>query len=288
MVLAGSVKQYCCVQRSGLVFLMGGVLSALRCDVLSNERGVVYKKSLAWCRVEACASNRVMLRRVVHLVVRCTGGREAQGPADKVVMRSTYRMVMYMCEWERRGKLMMDCQDVNGTESCVTFKSSGQEPCSPKNFTDVPFWKFLAEGSGSDGLDGSICPLPPFRDDTQLRPGTPALVPCRVCRPLLSHPGHMFRGSPRLRICISHSAGPPAPQHFCSSTATSVLRPTTNSTATGAKASPCSCKPSACLLLTVWVRRMSRVSGHQFLLLPERCPKHTSTSLAGSLVGRSQ
>eukprot|EP00884_Botryococcus_braunii_P000515 jgi/Botrbrau1/10464/Bobra.0133s0070.1 len=66
-----------------------------------------------------------------------------------------------------QGQLMLDCLAVNGTASCAVEGSDTLVPCSPKlNFTtDVPLDKFIS-GVGSDGKEGSICPLAPLPGET--------------------------------------------------------------------------------------------------------------------------
>jgi hypothetical protein len=74
-----------------------------------------------------------------------------------------------------RGQLMLDCMEVNGTASCVTDASDELVACAPKldMLTDVPLDQFVAQGTGSDGKEGSICPLAPLPGQTEVHAGTP-------------------------------------------------------------------------------------------------------------------
>ena len=87
-----------------------------------------------------------------------------------------------------RGKLQTDCFDINGQASCFVDKLSTPAACRPVSTGDTnvtqPLQDMLADGSASDGSDGSVCKL---YDDAGANIGATNIAACTqglVCTPL--------------------------------------------------------------------------------------------------------
>ena len=87
-----------------------------------------------------------------------------------------------------RGKLQTDCFDIGGQASCFVDRLSAPAACRPVSTGDTnvtqPLQDMLADGSASDGSDGSVCKL---YDDAGANIGAANIAACTqglVCTPL--------------------------------------------------------------------------------------------------------